>query len=271
MPVTRRVPTGAIAALALAATALPSLAQSPLRAGASPADPPWQNRKAEGSFEGFEVDIVNAIARRMGTTAQIEGYDFRALLVATASGRVDMVISSFSSLTITDARLDSQSFTQPHVRGATGIGLRAGSDITSLEGLRGRRIGTIATAFPERRTNERQGEIGFAANTTCDPVSNMLALPMTGRVDAVVNDVARLRHAVTRMQGPAVSHEIVAGERFAMTMPRNAPMPEQVNAIIRTLKEDGTMAAIYERRLGAPPPAGGLTETPMPVPTPGNC
>lgn len=30
------------------------------------------------------------------------------------------------------------------------------------------------------------------------------------------------------------------------------------------------MAALYERWLGAPPPEGGLTVTPLPVPTPGN-
>lgn len=267
MKLTRRTVTTALAAAALTLAAAPTLAQTALRVGAYPANPPWQNRTEAGTFEGFEVDIVNEIAARMGTTAEIEGYDFRALFVATASGRVDMVISS---LTITDERLESQSFTQPYVEGAMGIGVREGSDIDSLEDLRGLRIGTIATSFPERWMNERQAEIGFAANNSYDTTSNMLTDLMAGRVDAVVNDVVGLRYAFTQMSGLAVTHEIVTGERFAMMMPKDSPLLEQVNEIISDMKEDGTMAALYERWLGAPPPAGGLTVTPLPIPTPGN-
>lgn len=267
MKLYRRTLVAATTALAMGLMALPSLAQDALRVGAYPANPPWQNRTESGAFEGFEVDIVNEIAARMGTTAQIEGYDFRALFVATASGRVDMVISS---LTITDERLESQSFTQPYVEGAMGIGVREGSDIRSLEDLRGRRVGTIATSFPERWLNERAEEIGFASNSTYDTTANMLTDLMTGRVEAVVNDVVGLRYAFTQMQGLEVSHEIVTGERFAMMMPKDSPLLEQVNDIITEMKTDGTMAELYERWLGAPPPAGGLTVTPLPIPTPGD-
>jgi polar amino acid transport system substrate-binding protein len=273
----RRTLTAALAGLALSGLALaglalalgtgPAAAQDALRVGAYPANPPWQNRKEDGSFEGFEVDIVKEIARRMGTTAQVEGYDFRALFVATASGRVDMVISS---LTITDERLESQSFTQPYVEGAMGIGVRSGGGITDLASLKGKRIGTIATSFPERWMNERQAEIGFAANNSYDTTANMLTDLMAGRVDAVVNDVVGLRYAFTQMNGLEVSHEIVTGERFAMMMPKDSPLLEQVNTIISEMKQDGTMATLYERWLGAPPPAGGLTVTPLPIPTPGN-
>ncbi|MCL4675947.1 MAG: transporter substrate-binding domain-containing protein, partial [Pararhodobacter sp.] len=108
MTFNRRTLIGAVTGLALGLAALPVMAQDVLRVGSYPANPPWENRNADGAFEGFEVDIVTEIARRIGRTAEIEGYDFRALFVATASGRVDIVISS---LTITDERLGSQSFT----------------------------------------------------------------------------------------------------------------------------------------------------------------
>ncbi len=267
MILNRRAVMGAVTGLALGLCAMPALAQDVLRVGAYPANPPWQSRTETGEFEGFEVDIVNEIAARMGTTAQIEGYDFRALFVAAASGRVDMVISS---LTITDERLESQSFTQPYVEGALGVAVLEGSEIQSLEDLRGRRIGTIATSFPERWMNERAEEIGFAANNSYDTTANMLTDLMTRRVEAVVNDAVGLRYAATQMQGIEVSHEIVTGERFAMMLPKDSPMLEQVNEIISEMKRDGTMAALYERWLGAPPPADGLTVTPLPIPTPGN-
>ncbi|MCC7319901.1 MAG: amino acid ABC transporter substrate-binding protein [Rubellimicrobium sp.] len=261
MKLTRRVALGLAAALALP---LAAQAQDPLRVASYPANPPWENKTEDGSFEGFEVDIVNEIARRMGTTTAIEGMDFRALFVASASGRVDMVISS---LTITAERLESQSFTQPYIEGALGIGVREGSDIASVEDLRGRTVGSVATSFPEQWLQERAEEIGYADYKSYDTTANMLTDLQTGRIDAVVNDVVGLRYAFRQMQGLSVATEIVTGEWFAIMMPKDSPLLEQANQIISDMKADGTMAEIYERWMGVPPAEGGLTLTPMAVPT----
>ena len=138
MNMTRRIALTLATAFALSA---PAFAQDPLRVASYPANPPWENKTESGTFEGYEVDIVTETAKRMGTTAEIEGMDFKALFVASASGRADMVISS---LTITDERLESQSFTQPYFEGALGIGVKEGSDIASVEGLKGKVVGSVA-------------------------------------------------------------------------------------------------------------------------------
>lgn len=260
---TRRLALGLAAALSLSLAA-PALAQDPLRVAAYPANPPWQNKTESGAFEGFEVDIVNEVARRMGTTAQIDGMDFKALFVASASGRADMVISS---LTITNERLENQSFTQPYFEGALGIGVREGSDITSVEALKGKVVGSVATSFPEAWLQERAAEIGYAEYKSYDTTANLLVDLQNGRIDAAVNDVVGLRYAFTQMQGLTVGAEIVTGEKFAMMMPKGSDKLEQVNQIISDMKADGTMAAIYERWMGTPPAPGSYTVTPMPVPT----
>ena len=118
--------------------------------------------------------------------------------------------------------------------------------------------------------NERADEIGFAANNSYDTTANMLTDLMAGRVDAVVNDVVGLRYAFQQMTGLEVTAEIVTGERFAMMMPKDSPLLEAVNDAISAMKEDGTMAAIYERWMGVAPAEGSLTVTPLPIPTPGN-
>lgn len=251
-------------ALGLLALAPAASAQDALRVGAYPANPPWQNQAADGTFEGFEVDIVNEIAKRMGRTVEIQPYDFRALFTATASGRADMVISS---LTITDERLETQSFTQPYVAGALGIGEATGAGIASLADLNGKTVGAIATSFGEAYLQERQAEIGYAELKSYDTVANMLADLQAGRVDAVVNDEVGLRYAFSQMQGLEVGGVEQTGELFAMMMPKDSPMLEEVNQIISDMKSDGTMAALYEKWLGAAPAEGSVTVTPGPVPT----
>jgi polar amino acid transport system substrate-binding protein len=264
MTFTRRLALGLAAGLmALSATA--ALAQETLRVGSYPSNPPWQNQSAEGTFEGFEVDIATEIARRMSREIEFQPYDFRALFVATASGRADMVISS---LTITDERLQEQSFTQPYVRGALGIGMPAGAGFDSLDDLNGKTVGAIATSFGETYMKERESEIGYAELRGYDTLANMLTDLQTGRIDAVINDVVGLRYAFSQqMQGMEVGAEIDTGELFAIMMAKDSPLLEEVNQHISDMKTDGTMAQLYEKWFGTAPAADSVTVTPMPVPT----
>jgi polar amino acid transport system substrate-binding protein len=259
----RRIALTLAAGALLVAGAVSAFAETPLRVGSYPANPPWEFKNEAGTFEGFEVDIVNEIAKRMGTTAEIEGLDFKALFVASASGRVDMVISS---LTITNERLESQSFTQPYFLGALGVAVKEGSGIHGVADFKGKTVGSVATSFPENWLKERAAELGYKGYKSYDTTSNMLTDLLNGRVDAVVNDIVGLRYAFTQMPGLAVAEEIVTGEKFAMMMPKGSDKLEQVNSIISEMKTDGTMAAIYEKWFGVAAAADSLTLTPLPVP-----
>nr|WP_321507965.1 transporter substrate-binding domain-containing protein [uncultured Celeribacter sp.] len=255
----------AFAAFAALATA-PAVAQDSLKIGSYPANPPWEFKNEAGEFEGFEVDIINEIAARMGTTAEISGLDFRALFVATASGRVDAVISS---LTITNERLEAQSFTQPYFSGALGVATKEGAGVTSLEDLEGKRVGSIATSFPENWLKEREAELGYKSYSSYDSTANMLTDLRSGRVDAAVNDIVSLRYAFAQpqMSGLEVSVEIPTGDKFAIMMPKDSEHLQAFNDAISAMKEDGTMAGFYEKWFGVAAEADSLTLTPLPVPT----
>ena len=259
-----------LAGLAIAAfatmTGAAAMAQDVLKIGSYPANPPWEYKNEAGEFEGFEVDIINEIASRLGMTTEINGLDFRALFVATASRRVDAVISS---LTITNERLEAQSFTQPYFSGALGVGTKTDAGIADLSGLEGKRVGSIATSFPENWLKEREGELGYTSYSSYDSTANMLTDLRNGRIDAAVNDIVSLRYAFAQPQlkGLQVSVEIPTGDKFAIMMPKGSERLEAFNDAISAMKEDGTMAALYEKWLGVAPEEGSLTVTPLPVPT----
>ncbi|MBI1217962.1 MAG: transporter substrate-binding domain-containing protein [Rhodobacteraceae bacterium] len=264
MTINRRALMGLIAGAAFAVSAVQGIAAGVLRVGSYPANPPWEFKDASGAFQGFEVDIVNEIAKRLGMTTDIQGLDFKALFVATASHRVDIVISS---LTITNDRLQSQSFTQPIVTGALGIATKDGAGVTSVADLKGKTVGAIATSFGEKWLKDRAAEIGYTDYKSYDTVSNMLTDLTAGRVDAVANDVVGLRYAMNQMKGLAVPVEIPTGEKFAMMLPKGSDMLEKINSALSDMKTDGTMATIYKKWFGVDPAAGSVTLTPMPVPT----
>src|SRR5436190_20526020 len=98
-------------AAAFGIAAGPAHAADVLNVGSYPNNPPFEYKDEAGTFQGFEVDIVNEAAKRIGMTTNIEGIDFQPLFAATSSGRIDVAISS---ITITKERLKSQSFMQPY-------------------------------------------------------------------------------------------------------------------------------------------------------------
>ena len=58
--------------------------------GAYPANPPWEYKAADGHFEGFEVDVVNDVAKRLSTTRQLSGLRLPgAVRRGSVSGRID--------------------------------------------------------------------------------------------------------------------------------------------------------------------------------------
>lgn len=265
MILTRRRALHALGGVAAAVLALSTsaMAQDTLNIAVYPSNPPWQNQIEAGGFEGFEVDIVNEVASRMGREAAFAPTDFRAIFVATASGRADMAISS---ITITDERLQTQSFTQPYVRGGLGVGIHEGDAVTALEDLRGKTVGAIATSFGEGYITERSEALGIGELRSYDTLANMLSDLANGRLDAVINDVVGLQYAFTQMDGLAVATEIDTGELFAIMMPKDSPLLEEVNDHISDMKSDGTMAELYEKWFGVAPSPDSVTITPMPVP-----
>lgn len=249
--------------LTFAASVSAACAQDTLRVGAYPANPPWEFKTETGAFQGYEVDIVNEIARRIGAEVEYQGLDFRALFVATASRRVDMVISS---LTVTPERLQAQAFLQPYAAGALGIVTKAGSDIASEGDLAGKRVGSIATSFAETWVKEREAELKLGSYSSYDTIANMLTDLHSGRIEAALNDEVGLRYAVKQMPALQVAAVIPTGEEFAIMMPKGSDKVRVANDALTAMKQDGTMARIYETWFGTAPAADSLTVTPAPLP-----
>ena len=59
------------AAIGIAAGPATAYAADVLNVGAYPTNPPFEYKNESGTFEGFEVDIVNEAAKRAGMTTEI--------------------------------------------------------------------------------------------------------------------------------------------------------------------------------------------------------
>ncbi|MDP2086644.1 MAG: ABC transporter substrate-binding protein [Gemmobacter sp.] len=255
--------SGLLASLALAVGLIAGAAQAEkLVVGAYPANPPWEFKNEQSQFEGFEVDMVNEIAARMGREVEISDLGFQALFAATASGRIDLAISTIS---ITNERLQSQSFTQGYYDADLSLISTTGG-VKSLADMKGQPIGAIASSTGDAWIQANTAAYGFGELRTYPDQQGLLLDVKAGRIAGAIGDVTGFIFAIKQMPDLAIAEVIPTGDRYGIMLTKGSPLLEQVNAAITAMKADGTMATIYERWLGEPPRAGSSTVTELPIP-----
>ena len=250
---------------ALAASAVPRLARAAdaLQVGSYPSNPPFEFKDDAGHFQGFEIDLVNAIAATLGRPVEITDLGFQALFAATASHRVDLAISS---ITVTPARLQNQDFTQPYLD--TNLALIAGpaSRVKALEDIKGATLGAIASSTGEAWIKANGEKYGVADSKSYDTAANMFLDTANGRVDGSVNDLAGSLYAFRTMKGMRVVANISGVNSIGIMLPKNSPMTAPVNEAMDGLKRDGTVAKLYAKWCGVEPPADSSTVKVLPLP-----
>lgn len=245
------------------ASATTAYAQEVLNVGSYPNNPPFEFKGESGNFEGFEVDIVTEAAKRAGMTVEIQGLDFQPLFAATSSGRIDVAISS---ITITQERLGSQSFTQPYYDSDMGIAAKTDGAVKTMADLKGKIVGVLSGSTGEKYAKEHQAEHGFAEVKGYNTQQEVLLDLNAGRVDGVISDIPGMQYAFTRMQGLAVVDRIKTGEQYGLMMTKDHPMLGKLNDALTEMKKDGTLNAIHKKWFGTDAPAGSATVTEAPMP-----
>lgn len=251
------------ASLAFGATlALPALAADKLAVGVYSSNPPWEFKNEKGEFEGFEVDLVNEIAKRIGATVELTPMEFQALFAATSSKRADIAISS---ITITNKRLESQSFAQPYYDADLGMAAKKASSLNKLEDLKGKTVGVLSTSTGDTWAKENQAKYGYEIKGYNAQTQMLLDLG-NGRIDACITDVPGLEFAFVKTPDLAVKDRIKTGEQYSLMMTKGHPLLEKINDTITAMKKDGSLAAIHKKWFGTEPPADGSTATVKPLP-----
>ncbi len=82
-----------------------------IKVGTDPTWPPYQLRDSNNQIVGFEVDLANACAQKLGLSIEWTDVAFDNIILSVQQGSLDMGVSGFS---VTPERLDKVSFTLPH-------------------------------------------------------------------------------------------------------------------------------------------------------------
>lgn len=103
-----------------------------------PAYPPQSFlNEGTGAYEGFDIDVTNEIAERLGVDVEFTTPAFDAVVAGNWSGRWDIAVGS---VTVTEERKAVLDFTQPYYFTPAQLATHSASGITSVDGFAGETI-----------------------------------------------------------------------------------------------------------------------------------
>ncbi len=202
-----------------------------------------------GEIQGFEVDLVREMAKIMGRDLQLSTMGFDAILPAVLAGTIDSGAAGFS---ITPERQKRVLFTDPfYTSGLTIIVKKGEKDIKSFADLKGKRISVQIGSTSMAAAKKIEDAKISTFNSAGDAILNMLA----GNADAVINDKPVTDYILAQNASIAsqTEHlpEMTTADHFAMiAAKKDAKLIEEMNAALKTLKENGTYDKLHVKWFG---------------------
>ena len=208
--------------------------------------PPYEMTTDTGDFEGIDIEVAGAIAKKLGLELQVDDMDFDAALLAAQNGKSDIVMAG---VTVTDERQKVMDFSDTYAEGIQSIIVPEDSDIASADDLAGKIIGTQRGTTGYIYCTDDFGEDSVVAYD--DGLTAVQALN-NGQVDAVVVDNAPAKEFVAANPGLKILDTAYAQEDYAIGVAKgNTELLNAINGALEELQADGTLQSIVDKYIKA--------------------
>lgn len=202
--------------------------------------PPFEYLE-NGEIVGADVEIAQAIAKKLGKELEITNIDFDAALTGAATGKYDMAVAG---ITANDDRKKNMNFSVDYYTASQAIIVMSDSEIATAADLSGKTIACQEGTTGEQYLMDNNYSIQ-SFKTGAEAVSAMTS----GKVDAVVIDDAVARALSSKQNGTTkVLDEALTKEAYAIALEKgDEELTKEINKALEELKTDGTLAKIFEK------------------------
>lgn len=214
----------------------------------SGAYPPFSFVDESNQVVGFDVDIGNEIAKRLGVKGVNVSTAWDGIIAGLLAGKYDSIIGS---MTITAEREKAVDFVGPYYRSGRGIFVATDSPIKSLDELKDKTIGVTLGETHEKWARERGGwEI-----RTYKGLPELFLELKAGRVDAIIVDAIPVAVAV-KDTGEKVrkleTPELEGGDvNIGIAVRKGNPeLKAAMQKALDDMMADGTYEAISKKWIG---------------------
>ena len=226
-------------------------AQKTMKVAADVGYVPHVMATATGDVEGYNVDLANEVARRMGMKFEIIDQEWSGIFAGLNAKRYDTIIAP---TTITADRSKNMLFAEGYMDVNYIFILKKGSSANTLDDLKGKKIAVNRGNLFDKWLSARQDQYGweimrFGKNTEA------VQAVVTGR--AFANMAGDTVGGWTASKNPQLSVAkvvIESGKKGGFAFRKNdVALRNQFEDVIECMKLDGTVARIHEKWIGMPP------------------
>ena len=195
---------------------------------------------------GFDVDIANEIANKIGDDLVIQEMDFDALVSALPAGKVDLVISGMNP---TEERAKVVDFSEVYYNSKHGILVRAedADKYQTFADLEGAKVGVQLGSTQEKIAKTEIPNVNLQQLSN---INNLILELKAGKVDAIVMEKPVAEMAVKSNPELAVGkpiYEEQTGGNAVGIAKNNPQLLAKVNEVITELNESGKMDEYIEK------------------------
>jgi polar amino acid transport system substrate-binding protein len=214
--------------------------------------PPFEDFDGEGNVIGFDADLIEEMASRLGLTVEWIDTDFDTIFTQLATGAFDVVASA---TTITPERAQQVNFTMPYYKAQQALAANTVErpDLTSVDDLgAGDSVAVQTGTTGADWATENLAPLGVDVVEFPSAPDTYNALE-AGQVDGVVNDEPSAVAEVGNRAGLAVIDVIDTNENYGFGVdPELAALLAELDRVLQDMIDDGTYQAIYDAWFDAP-------------------
>ncbi len=221
--------------------------QKSLKIGTEPTFAPFEFQK-DGSkdFDGFDMDLIRAIGKKMNMKVEIQNMGFDALIPALNSGNIDAAIAGMS---ITPDRQKTVDFTKAYYKsGLVVVVNKDDNSIKSDKDLKGKKIAVqIGTTGAEKA-----GKVQAAKVTSFNTNAEVFLELKNHGADAVIIDapVAAYYLVQSGKDSAKIVGSVMEAESYGIALKKNSKLTAEMDKALEELKKDGEYDKLYQKWFG---------------------
>jgi lysine-arginine-ornithine-binding protein len=239
--------------LAVASTTAMSKDLTTIRFGVDPTFAPFESKTPQGTLQGFDIDLGNAICAQLKAKCVWVETGFDSIIPALKARKFDGILSA---MTMNEARAKQVAFSDKLYQSPSRMIAKAGSPLLPTpESLAGKTLGVA-----QGTTQEAYAKANWAPKgvNVVSYANQELIYPelLNGRIDAtftdaVVGDLGFLQTAQGKgyaFAGEPVRDEAILGQGVGIGIEKsNQPMIDAINSALREMHKNGTYDAIQKK------------------------
>lgn len=205
----------------------------------------------DGEYVGFDIDIINTIADRVGFEIDLETTNFDGMIPGLQTGTFDIAIAG---MTITEERAQAVDFTSPYYK--SGLRLAVGVDndeITGIDDLDGKKV---ATRLGSTSADYIESNIDGATPNTYEQLDQAYLSVEGGGSDAVLYDAPNVEYYILTAGEDSlkVVGDLLEAQDYGIAISQgNEDLVTAMNAALAEMIDDGTYSEIFEEWFGSEP------------------